>query len=179
MAQTTDVTRIYILIEEKQSWTAAQRYCQEKYRGLVSVVSSTANGEIRQKLKGEAAWIGLYFEPWLWADEGRSSFQNWATGQPNNTAGKCVAMKRGVAENGTWNVDNCNKKNTFFCFKGSPGVILRMTVRLSKEENPNTPAVKNYILSQLKVKMARLEPTRETVLRWKENTDGLVFLPES
>ncbi|MBN3299895.1 MRC2 protein, partial [Amia calva] len=116
--ETTDVTRIYILIEEKQSWTAAQRYCQEKYRGLVSVVSSTANGEIRQKLKGEAAWIGLYFEPWLWADEGRSSFQNWATGQPNNTAGKCVAMKRGVAENGTWNVDNCNKKNNFFCFKG-------------------------------------------------------------
>lgn len=102
----------YVLVSEERTWLEAQSYCRQHYTDLVSVRSQAENEEVRGRLQGSPAWIGLHRDSWRWADGSDSSFSRWAESQPDNQNHNetCVSML-----NGKWDDWSCDNKFNFLC----------------------------------------------------------------
>ncbi|MGH0187228.1 UNVERIFIED_CONTAM: hypothetical protein FKN15_023731 [Acipenser sinensis] len=78
LAEPSNITERYTLIEELKTWTEAQQYCREHHTDLVSIKNASENEEIVKKAQGKPFWIGLFNEPWKWSHQGDSyTFHNW------------------------------------------------------------------------------------------------------
>ncbi|MGH0154452.1 UNVERIFIED_CONTAM: hypothetical protein FKN15_027066 [Acipenser sinensis] len=99
LAETSNITERYTLIEELKTWTEAQQYCREHHTDLVSIKSASENEDLVKKAQGKPFWIGLFNNPWKWSRQSYNyTFHNWDNEEPNNVGGSeggsegCVVM---------------------------------------------------------------------------------------
>ncbi|XP_066580429.1 C-type mannose receptor 2 [Amia ocellicauda] len=177
--ETSDPTQRYVLINQAKSWTEAQRFCRVNYTDLVSVRNRSENEEVNKAAKGQNVWIGLFMDPWKWSDQRNFSFHNWYTTEPNNYAGNenCGTVCLQVYVTGTWNDLDCTSSIPFFCYHENREVM-KLHFLGKRGVNPNTPAVRETLLEQIKSEWIRLGLPEDTTLRWREQADGHVFHQE-
>ncbi|XP_046723709.1 macrophage mannose receptor 1-like isoform X3 [Silurus meridionalis] len=117
----------YHFINEKKTWTEAQRHCRQNYSDLASINDMKEMTVLLNTVNGSysgLAWIGLYddLNSWKWSldddsfyQEGEKDFRWWFH-EPDNFKGKelCVSMNN----RGEWFDRPCNDRKTFVCFNG-------------------------------------------------------------
>ncbi|XP_058873497.1 macrophage mannose receptor 1-like isoform X2 [Acipenser ruthenus] len=114
--ETSNISERYTLISTLKTWPDAQQYCRQHHTDLVSINSAIENEDIKKKAPASPFWIGLFNNPWTWADGGNSTFQNWNIGQPNGGSEKCVLMYS--PNQGKWEDLACGYWKYFVCYKG-------------------------------------------------------------
>uniref|UniRef100_A0A673IGG4 C-type lectin domain-containing protein n=1 Tax=Sinocyclocheilus rhinocerous TaxID=307959 RepID=A0A673IGG4_9TELE len=113
------VQRQYHFINERKTWTEAQRYCREKYTDLATVDHMNDMNELKKSVNGggfQFVWIGLQktgHNKWQWSS-GEPAY--WDTGEPNNYGGgeNCTA----VNAQGKWIDVSCTNQYPFVCHEG-------------------------------------------------------------
>jgi len=113
-------SRVFYVIPERMNWTDAQTYCRQKHTDLATIDDQVEHAELVKTFSNftENMWIGLYrtsgTSPWIWSDQSKSGFRFWASGQPNNYAGKQFCVH--IYPDGSWNDDDCLEKKAFICY---------------------------------------------------------------
>ncbi|XP_069047409.1 macrophage mannose receptor 1-like [Lepisosteus oculatus] len=114
---TSDVSQRYTLVLQPMSWSAAREHCRQNHTDLVSVQDRSENAAVSARAQGSVFWIGLFNEPWKWADGANATYRNWRRYSPDNNDGKqkCTVLNLAGADNGTWNDKTCSEQRPFFC----------------------------------------------------------------
>ncbi len=123
--------RQYHFVNQKMSWTEAQRYCRENHTDLVTINDIQEQNDINQVINSvsDRVWIGLKStDTWIWSlsdpdfyrrDE--SQYRNWKPSQPGED-GDCVFMDCGEnganGKKGHWHDEDCSKTLPFICYNG-------------------------------------------------------------
>uniref|UniRef100_A0A3Q4G3B9 C-type lectin domain-containing protein n=1 Tax=Neolamprologus brichardi TaxID=32507 RepID=A0A3Q4G3B9_NEOBR len=112
--------REYHFVNQRMSWTEAQRCCGENFSDMVTIFNSDINELLmtmvqnRNDINVAGAWIGLYDNvySWKWSMgdnsiyiDGKREFLTWFKGQPN-------------ALNGNQHDAPCDTPYPFLCFDG-------------------------------------------------------------
>ncbi|XP_043938066.1 macrophage mannose receptor 1-like [Protopterus annectens] len=116
---------LYYMVTQGMTWTGARDYCRAQLAELVSIKNDTENQRVKTIKGNYTVWIGLYWDTssdqWQWADGSFSSYQNWATDQPNNYGGnQCcvfVVVDYLAYSLGTWNDFVCTDVQYFMCYQ--------------------------------------------------------------
>ncbi|XP_026173583.1 macrophage mannose receptor 1-like [Mastacembelus armatus] len=138
----------YVFISPPLTWANALNYCRLYYTDLAIIESADENIKVRNKIPfGYEVWIGLYRDAWTWADNSRSLFTNWPTGEPNNafTSQYCVA-ETALHQ---WNDENCQNMYAFICHQDD---VLQTTVakmKIQTSANMADPAINAQLLQQI------------------------------
>ncbi|XP_051556662.1 macrophage mannose receptor 1-like [Myxocyprinus asiaticus] len=124
------VPRQYHFVNQKLTWTEAQRNCRENYTDLATIDNMNDIEELLKSVNDdqiEHVWIGLqktvsYKWKWSLGDPAfytgiNSQYRNWASTQPNYD-GDCSNMNPGE-----WNDFPCDSSLTFICYNGDKGYI--------------------------------------------------------
>ncbi|XP_066537356.1 C-type mannose receptor 2-like [Hoplias malabaricus] len=116
------LTHEFHLVNEKKTWTEAQKYCRENNTDLATIESQKEMDVlIATSSPSKKSWIGL-FRPkdpldnstWEWSDGSNSSYRDWYPGEPSNGPGEdCVQLWN----NNQWNNAHCSQLNPFVCYK--------------------------------------------------------------
>ncbi|KAK6466745.1 macrophage mannose receptor 1-like [Huso huso] len=112
--ETSNITERYTLISTLKTWPDAQQYCRQHHTDLVSIKSTSENEDIKKKAPASPFWIGLFNNPWKWADEENSTFQNWNIFEPAGGYAKCVLMYS--PNQGKWDDWPCDDWKYFVCY---------------------------------------------------------------
>lgn len=117
----------YHVVNERKSWTEAQRYCREIYTDLVTINSTEVMAQVKDILRGKTDefWIGLYGDVnnWKWSlekdgfyEKGQADLRLWSPGEPNHPELHflCGNIQRGAQ----WCDDRCTAKYHFVCYNG-------------------------------------------------------------
>ncbi|KAK1152063.1 macrophage mannose receptor 1-like [Acipenser oxyrinchus oxyrinchus] len=115
-SETSNITERYTLISTLKTWAEAQQYCRQHHTDLVIIKSASENEDMKKKAPASPFWIGLFNNPWKWADGGNSTFQNWNTFEPNGGSEKCVLMYS--RNQGKWEDLACGYGKYFVCYEG-------------------------------------------------------------
>ncbi|XP_036621314.1 bone marrow proteoglycan-like [Trichosurus vulpecula] len=112
----------FLLIRQPRTFRNAQSVCQRCYRGrLVSIHNYNSNYLIYKASCGinqGQVWIGGHVTGWgpckrfFWLDGSRWNFAYWASGQPGNGGGNCVAL---CTRGGHWRRAPCVRRLPFIC----------------------------------------------------------------
>ncbi|XP_007115935.1 proteoglycan 3 [Physeter macrocephalus] len=112
----------FLLVRSPRKFWAAQYTCRRCFRGnLVSIHSYNFNYRIQcgvSRINDAQVWIGGYNNGWLlrkkfrWTDGSSWNFGYWASGQPGNGRGRCVAL---CTRGGHWRRAGCRRRLPFVC----------------------------------------------------------------
>uniref|UniRef100_A0A9L0IBQ4 C-type lectin domain-containing protein n=1 Tax=Equus asinus TaxID=9793 RepID=A0A9L0IBQ4_EQUAS len=112
----------YFLVRTPRTFRKAENVCRRCYGGnLVSIHSSGLNNRLQCLIRGinqGQVWIGGILEVWCWCSrfrwtDGSSwNFRYWASGQPRNGRGRCVAL---CTRGGHWRRVPCSRHLPFIC----------------------------------------------------------------
>lgn len=157
---TAGFTREYKYFPMSMTWTDAQKYCKQNYRGLAVI---TTEEEVQRMLNtgGNLTlnWIGMYrsmVNPaiWLWEDGKQSTFFRWKIGEPNNLNGNenCVHTQPYG-----WNDRFCGEHFPFYCYR-----ILVLVNEKKTWEEADSYCRMNYIglvslVSETQIQLFELE----------------------
>ncbi|KAK6466638.1 macrophage mannose receptor 1-like [Huso huso] len=115
--ETSNITERYTLISTLKTWPDAHQYCRQHHTDLVSIKSTSENEDIKKKAPASPFWIGLFNNPWKWADEENSTFQNWNIFEPAGGYAKCVLIYS--PNQGKWEDWPCDDWKYFVCYDDS------------------------------------------------------------
>ncbi|XP_056598468.1 macrophage mannose receptor 1b isoform X2 [Triplophysa dalaica] len=108
-----------VFSSQLKTWSDALDYCRELGGDLLSIHQ---DADIPWKLSGHPAWIGYSIQDpsvgYVWSDGSASSYQNWASDEPNNLNNmeNCVEMRISWwKQDGVWNDVNCQDKKDWYC----------------------------------------------------------------
>ncbi|XP_003421379.2 proteoglycan 3 [Loxodonta africana] len=112
----------YLLVRNLRTFRKAQNICSRCYRGnLASIHSFGSNYRIQlvtSRINQAQVWIGGILKGWFrcrrfrWTDGSRWDFGFWASGQPGNGRGRCVAL---CTRGGRWRRNRCKRRLPFIC----------------------------------------------------------------
>lgn len=118
----------YHFVNERKSWTDAQRYCRDKYIDLVTINDTQDLSDIELVIprgnpaaNADLVWIGLRStDTLIWSlndpnfnTANQSEYRNWDPAQTKGE-GDCVFMNKV----GKWYDDMCNQEYHFICYDG-------------------------------------------------------------
>ena len=99
----------YEVYTNSVDWQTAKRFCEQKGGHLLTISNSDENNIIKNNVKGltnERYWLGLtdiaLQSKWNWITGEPIYYNNWNSGEPNNTAG-IETYAEFVSANGSWN----------------------------------------------------------------------------
>ncbi|CAL8393493.1 unnamed protein product [Gadus morhua 'NCC'] len=150
------ITKLYHHVDQKMSWTDAQRYCREQFHDLATIDNLEDLERLQASRRGsdydiDTAWIGLYDDRtrWQWSYGNQDykmgqDYDNWRQTEPNNRAG---------VEN-YYDDLNCEELHYVACQELQK---LRSTFKLkvSTKADMADPEVRRQFLEQLSAKMAK------------------------
>ncbi|KAK1142793.1 macrophage mannose receptor 1-like [Acipenser oxyrinchus oxyrinchus] len=114
--ETSNIAERYTPISTLNTWAEAQQYCRQHHTDLVIIKSASENEDMKMKAPASPFWIGLFNNPWKWADEENATFQNWNIGQPDSGNAKCVLMYS--PNQGKWEDWPYDDWKYFVCYEG-------------------------------------------------------------
>ncbi|KAL7875539.1 hypothetical protein AOLI_G00105020 [Acnodon oligacanthus] len=125
-------TRQFHVVNEKKTWTDAQKHCRENYTDLVTIESQEEMNAVIAVLNGRAelSWIGLRQnstarnQSWIWSDGSNSSYTYWNPGEPSSSGvgDYCVQLLKSPGYR--WNDAGCQWPNPFICYKELPLILI-------------------------------------------------------
>ncbi|XP_035771615.1 macrophage mannose receptor 1-like [Neolamprologus brichardi] len=111
-----------ILIKENKTWKDALNYCENNYKGLVSITNPEVQGWVQEKAKGADSpyvWIGLSYKCtlglWLWVSDYVVCYDKWATEGKTEGCDMSVGVDRGGQHE--WFSRRNNETYNFICSK--------------------------------------------------------------
>ncbi|XP_005953000.3 C-type mannose receptor 2 [Haplochromis burtoni] len=111
-----------ILIKENKTWEKALNYCENNYKGLVSITNPEVQGWVQETAKNADSpyvWIGLSYRCtlglWLWVSDYVVCYDKWATEGKTEGCDMSVGVDRGGQHE--WFSRRNNETYNFICSK--------------------------------------------------------------
>ncbi|CAL8372571.1 unnamed protein product [Boreogadus saida] len=153
------ITKLYHFVDQKMTWTDAQRHCREHFDDLAAVVNPEELKQLQESMIGsdnddDRMWIGLYDDITRWSNYNLTyimgqHYGNWAPGEPNFGAAEetCTKIHQST---GQWMDVQCSNPNKVQRAKTST-----FKLKISSEANLMDPEVQHQFVEQLSAKLAK------------------------
>uniref|UniRef100_W5KX46 C-type lectin domain-containing protein n=1 Tax=Astyanax mexicanus TaxID=7994 RepID=W5KX46_ASTMX len=98
------------VVNERKTWTEAQKYCREKYTDLATIENQEEMDAVKAALNGVSGyfWIGLRQDPkqtirgfWFWVSGSTICYQNWAPGNGTGVEDCSNGERSGAVQSGS------------------------------------------------------------------------------
>ena len=108
----------FVYVSSSKSWSDARAYCRANYYDLASIHSASENAEVDALCSGRC-WIGgsdaAREDTWTWSDGTVWDYENWDSGEPNDSWYTYGEDHLEMYSDGTWNDDDDSVKKPFVC----------------------------------------------------------------